>query len=192
MNKLVSFVLLVAVQLENTYADCGVLTKKDWGGLTPRRVEYLPRPVELVIIQHTASPTCSTDSGCAELVRNIQNYFLDILDYSDIGPSFLIGGNGKVYEGAGWIHKGAHTIGYNGKSIGISFIGNFNNDDPTPQALAAAKALIKCGVTKGHLTRDYKLVGHRQLIAIEGPGRKLYQEIRTWPDWTDNLNGIKN
>lgn len=58
--------------------------------------------------------------------------------------------------------------------------------------MAAAKALIKCGVTNGHLTSDYKLVGHRQLIAIEGPGRKLYQEIRSWPDWTDNLTGIKN
>lgn len=37
---------------------------------------------------------------------------------------FLVGGNGKVYEGAGW-REGAHTKGYNNKSISISFIGDF-------------------------------------------------------------------
>lgn len=38
--------------------------------------------------------------------------------------SFLVGGNGKIYEGAGW-RVGAHTVGYNDKSISISFLGDF-------------------------------------------------------------------
>lgn len=37
---------------------------------------------------------------------------------------FIIGGNGKVYEGAGW-KVGAHTRGWNDRAIGISFIGDF-------------------------------------------------------------------
>nr|XP_026484256.1 peptidoglycan recognition protein-like [Vanessa tameamea] len=110
----------------------------------------------------------------------------------DIGMSFLIGGNGKIYEGTGWLHVGAHTYGYNSKSIGISFIGNYNNDELKPEALEAAKALIKCGVEKGHLTPDYHLVGHKQLIATESPGRKLYREIRTWPHFLDDVSSIKN
>jgi len=39
--------------------------------------------------------------------------------------SFLIGGDGNVYEGCGWTREGAHTYGYNKKSVGIAFIGNF-------------------------------------------------------------------
>lgn len=38
---------------------------------------------------------------------------------------FLIGGNGRVYEGAGWHHVGAHTKDYNKRAVGISFIGDF-------------------------------------------------------------------
>ncbi|XP_047984139.1 peptidoglycan recognition protein-like [Leguminivora glycinivorella] len=192
MIRVLSVFVIMILPKDFVLADCGVVTREQWDGLSPTRVEYLPRPVGLVIMMHTVSSPCNTDQTCAAQVRNLQTYFLDQLNYWDLGPSFLIGGNGKVYEGPGWLHVGAHTYGYNRKSIGISFIGNFNNDKPTPEALAAAKALIKCGMTKGHLKRDYKVVGARQLIATESPGRKLYQEIRNWPDWTDNLDGIKN
>jgi len=30
-------------------------------------------------------------------------------DWMDLGYSFLVGGDGKVYEGRGWNHQGAHT-----------------------------------------------------------------------------------
>ncbi|XP_026321947.1 peptidoglycan recognition protein-like [Hyposmocoma kahamanoa] len=185
-----AFVLLFVVSF--VYADCGVVTKKQWGGLSPTHVEYLPRPVDLVIIQHTVTPTCETDQSCEERVANIQGFHMDSLNFWDIGPSFLIGGNGKVYEGSGWLHVGAHTYGYNRKSIGITFIGDFNKDDPNSDAVNAAKALIKCGVDEGHLKSDYKVVAHRQLASTESPGRKLYQEIRKWPDWVEDVSSIKN
>lgn len=37
----------------------------------------------------------------------------------------MIGGDGRVYEGAGWHTVGAHTYGYNRKGLGIAFIGDF-------------------------------------------------------------------
>ncbi|CAH0605751.1 unnamed protein product [Chrysodeixis includens] len=172
--------------------DCGVVTKEQWDGLTPIRVEYLPRPVELVIIQHTVTSTCSTDARCAEIVRNIQTNHMDNLNYWDIGSSFVIGGNGKVYEGTGWLHVGAHTYGYNSKSIGITFIGNYNNDKPTQKSLDALKQLLRCGVERGHLTANYHIVGHRQLISTESPGRKLYNEIRRWDHFLNDVASIKN
>lgn len=45
--------------------------------------------------------------------------------YCVIYFSFLIGGDGKVYEGVGFHKVGAHTRGYNTRSLGIAFIGNF-------------------------------------------------------------------
>lgn len=69
------------------FSDCNVVSKRDWDGLTPIHVEYLPRPVSLVIIQHTVTGTCSTDAKCAEVVRNIQTYHMDNLNYWDIGSS---------------------------------------------------------------------------------------------------------
>ncbi|XP_014370321.2 peptidoglycan recognition protein [Papilio machaon] len=191
--KYYCFVFILFLQCCYTSAKCPtIVSRKEWDGLKPVHVRYLPRPVDLVIIQHTVTPTCATDDGCAEIVRNIQAYQMDTLNFWDIGQSFLIGGNGKVYEGPGWLHAGAHTYGYNSKSIGVAFIGNFNKDQPTTQALNAAKALIKCGVDLGHLASNYHVVGHRQLIATESPGRKLYNEIRSWPDWIEDVSSIMN
>ncbi|CAK1599025.1 unnamed protein product [Parnassius mnemosyne] len=68
----------------------------------------------------------------------------------------------------------------------------FAEDEPTSKALDAAKELIKCGVQQGHLASNYHVVGHRQLIATESPGRKLYNEIRRWSDWLDDVSSIKN
>lgn len=39
----------------------------------------------------------------------------------------MIGSDGQVYEGVGWHKVGTHTIGYNSKSVGIGFIGNFES-----------------------------------------------------------------
>lgn len=38
---------------------------------------------------------------------------------------FLIGGDGKVYEGRGFNIVGAHAPSYNDKSIGICLLGNW-------------------------------------------------------------------
>nr|ABZ81267.1 peptidoglycan recognition protein [Ostrinia furnacalis] len=172
--------------------ECDVVTKKQWGGLEPTHVQYLPRPVDLVIIQHTATPMCTTDKACKNRVKNIQDYHMDTLNWWDIGSSFYVGGNGKVYEGAGWLHVGAHTYGYNKRSIGISFIGNYETDVPTAQQLNAVKALLGCGVENGHLTSNYHVIGHKQLLATLSPGRNLWAEIRTWPEWMDDVSSIKN
>lgn len=41
--------------------------------------------------------------------------------------SFMVGGDGKIYEGRGWHKIGSHTRGYNSKSIAIAFLGNFTS-----------------------------------------------------------------
>lgn len=161
---------------------CNVVTHDEWGALPAEEVFYIIRPIPYVIIQHTATPECDTNAECENRVANIQENHIG-LDYGDIGPSFLIGGDGRVYEGAGWLHVGAHTYGYNKKSIGISFIGDFREKLPMQEALDAAQELIRCGVRLGHLEKNYKLLGHKQTIATESPGRALYKEIRGWRNW---------
>ena len=38
--------------------------------------------------------------------------------------SFLVGNDGRVYEGVGWTIQGMHTQGYNNVSLGLAFFGN--------------------------------------------------------------------
>lgn len=116
-------------------------------------------------------------------MRSIQNMHINTNGWSDIGYNFLVGGDGLIYEGRGWGKQGAHAPGYNDKSVGISFIGTFTSGLPTNAALAAGKQLINCGVSLGHVSRTYSLIGHRQATSTECPGNKLYEEIKTWPNY---------
>uniref|UniRef100_A0A336M1P1 CSON008584 protein n=1 Tax=Culicoides sonorensis TaxID=179676 RepID=A0A336M1P1_CULSO len=80
------------------------------------------------------------------------------------------------------------NLGYNVKSIGIAFIGTFNKIVPPPRQLAAAKLLIQEGVNQKYLASDYKLYGHRQFIATESPGNALYNIIKNWTHWSDEID----
>ncbi|XP_055389710.1 peptidoglycan-recognition protein SA-like [Condylostylus longicornis] len=179
------FILLLLVLIVMG-EDCPkIKTRKKWGGLPTLSVEYQIIPVKFVIIHHTVTSTCTSYSQCAEIVQNIQDYHMKKLGWSDIGYNFLIGNDGNIYEGVGWHKIGAHTYGYNSKSIGIAFIGNFDNALPTTAALDAAKKLLECGVEKGELSRRYKLFGGRQVSSTVSPGLELYNEIQDWDHWSE-------
>ncbi len=60
--------------------------------------------------------------------------------------SFLIGGNGHIYEGRGWNVQGAHTQGYNNVGYGICFLENFMNVSPTQRGVGACQKLLKVSV----------------------------------------------
>jgi len=66
--------------------------------------------------------------------------------WADIGYSFLIGEDGRVYEGRGWNVVGAHTLGYNSVAFGFSIMGDFMQRLPNDLALTATQNIIACGV----------------------------------------------
>ncbi|RWS20265.1 peptidoglycan recognition protein-like protein, partial [Leptotrombidium deliense] len=135
-----------------------------------------------VFIHHTTGGQCSSIPACSIKLLGFQKDHID-KKWGDIGYSFLIGGDGKVYVGRGWNIEGAHTIGYNRNGIGISFIGDFTKDAPASSMLNAAKALIACGVKEGKIIKNYQLHGHRDAYNTACPGEKLYKEIKSWKNY---------
>ncbi|GIX92362.1 peptidoglycan-recognition protein 1 [Caerostris extrusa] len=110
----------------------------------------------------------------------MQNYHMN-LDWGDIGYNFAIGGDGRVYEGVGWPRQGIHTLGWNTKSYGIGFIGNFAKVKPNAKMLKAARLLIMCGIQKKFMTQSVELHGARDATCTESPGDALYKIIKQWP-----------
>lgn len=108
--------------------------------------------------------------------------------WDDIGYNFLVGGDGNGYEGRGWNKQGAHTKGFNEKSICIAFIGTFNKIEPPQRQLKAAQKIIEQGIHLKKLSPDYRLYGHRQLSPTESPGTALYEIITKWPHWSNDLD----
>ncbi|XP_026849453.1 peptidoglycan-recognition protein LC isoform X3 [Drosophila persimilis] len=164
--------------------DLEMIQLKDWGGKPTRgEPDLLDLPVSRVIISHTASEGCESLEVCSYRARVAQSFHMDGYNWDQVGYNFMIGGDGRVYEGRGWDIIGAHALRHNMDSIGISFLGSFDKIKPTKAQLRACQLLIAEGVRLKKLKPDYKLYGHRQLVATKSPGDELYKIIQTWPHW---------
>lgn len=161
--------------------------RKEWGAQPPSEpLTKLKLPVPYVIISHTVTDFCYTQSQCHLHVRVAQTFHIESKEWSDIAYNFLVGGDGLAYVGRSWNFVGAHSFGFNNISIGISFIGTFNTIVPPKIQLHAAQKIIELGVKGGKIASDYKLLGHRQISQTLSPGDALYNEIKTWPHWSPN------
>ncbi|XP_015177417.1 PREDICTED: peptidoglycan-recognition protein 2-like [Polistes dominula] len=181
--QLLSIFLILHVSYAND--DCpNIISKAGWGGRAPRGINYLILPLPNVIIHHTVTSECNTRSECSQRVQSIQSYHMDTLGWYDIGYNFIIGGDGNVYEGAGWTKEGAHTLGFNKNSLGIGFIGNFEEKDASNKMLEAAHKLIRCGVSKGVFRDNIRAIAARQVAQTLSPGYHLYVQIQNWHEWS--------
>ncbi|XP_063060519.1 peptidoglycan recognition protein 5 [Engraulis encrasicolus] len=155
-----------------------LISRADWGATSPRSTKKLREPAKRVVIHHTVVRPGDTSQDCATVVARIQRMHMEERRFDDIGYNFLVAQNGIVYEGRGWGVMGAHSKGHNQDSVGIAFIGNFNNEVPSPEALSSVKLLLKQGISLGYLCSSYAIFGHRDLGSTECPGNKLYPEIQ--------------
>lgn len=153
-----------------------------------RPVNNLTLPVSLVIIQHTATESCTSQAQCVFQARTIQTFHIESNGWNDIGYNFLIGGDGAVYEGRGWTKEGAHTLGFNNISLGVAFIGTYINMAPKSNMIDSFHKLMKKGVDLKYITVDYRILAHRQLIGTESPGLAFFEVIKKWPHWSNNID----
>lgn len=168
-----------------------IIGRREWLAQPPQQeITKLILPVPYVVIMHTATEQCFNQADCTFTVRYIQSFHIDSRKWWDIGYNFLVGGDGYVYEGRGWKNEGAHTFGYNKISIGIAFIGTFNNVLPTADQMKACQLLIEKGVNSGYIQTNYTLFAASQLSQTQSPGIMFAEELKTWPHFslTPNKN----
>ncbi|XP_043390696.1 peptidoglycan recognition protein 3 [Chelonia mydas] len=136
-----------------------IVSRRQWGARPPKSRVPLRTPVSYVILHHTERKRCYSETTCIQQVRAIQNYHMDKRGLADISYNFLIGEDGRVYEGRGWRTKGAHTKLFNSRSLGLAFLGTFSTETkPSVAALNVTKRLIQCAVSKGILSPNYTVV----------------------------------
>ncbi|XP_063410076.1 peptidoglycan-recognition protein SC2-like [Mytilus trossulus] len=172
--------------VEHDTGDCSnvkIISRDSWGARRPASTSTIHSPVPDFFIHHTEGGACTSFSACISQMKGIQNYHMDDANHhwSDIGYSFLVGEDGKIYEGRGWNRIGAHTQGYNSRGLAASFMGSFMTHAPNSAALNAVKELIQCGISKGKVSHSYALFGHRDVGSTDCPGTALYNVIKTWP-----------
>lgn len=129
-------------------------------------IEYINKPVgrriNEIIVHHTWKPTTEEYTGVAT-VRSIQRYHIDGRRWRDIGYHMLVGPDGQIFNGRRMDWSGAHTAGRNAHSVGVCFIGNYDESIPQKQpgydnlvrVLAALVNRFKLTVNDINFHRDY-------------------------------------
>lgn len=177
-----------------------------WSGYcnsTTNTHTWQPDPSEIapathVVVHHTAGTNYadpSTNNWPAS-VLGIWRYHAMSLGWCDIGYHYLIDPNGVIYEGRytgvrddGNVIDGAHALGYNRATIGISLMGNFQTVEPSAAAVLALDNLLSwIGSSKNiqFNTEQYyayksrmlnTIVGHRDVGSTSCPGDFLYAKL---------------
>ncbi len=93
--------------------------------------------------------------------------------YGDIGYHFVIDRAGRIWEGRPLAYEGAHVSGMNEQNLGVMLLGNFEEQDPATDQIAALFLLVDalreaCEIDGG------SIYGHCDLGQSACPGRHLY------------------
>ncbi|MFD7922134.1 N-acetylmuramoyl-L-alanine amidase [Streptomyces sp. NPDC059740] len=195
----------------STVAKPPVITQSQWGAST----DYDGTPsygteIKAAVIHHTGVDSDNSVS-CADSparMRTIQQEHF-ARGYYDIGYNFVVDRCGQIFEGrSGGMDLpvvGAHDIGFNTNTLGISYIGNFESAQPTDAALRAIARVVawKFGmygidptdkvtlvsgsdkgvdgnlIPKGESVTLPRVFGHRDTNATACPGAHLYSALPT-------------
>jgi len=135
---------------------------------------------EYIIVHHTggtqADPLADTSHHTMEIVDNYHKS----LGWDGIGYNWFIEKDGKIRKGRDETKAGAHTIGYNEKSIGVCLAGNFDATIPTKEQEISLVTVIK-DIRSRYKIKLENIVPHRIFANKTCYGRRLSD------DWARNL-----
>lgn len=146
-----------------------LISRTQWGARQPKKdwifTTWAKRKVFMV--HYSAGPTTQT-------VRDIQNFHMDVRNWSDIGYNFVVDHRGNAYFARGWLAIGAHAANHNTEGVGVCFIGRAG--DLTDHAKRTINGLYADAVA--HKGGPLTWQGHRDANPTECPGDELYAWIR--------------
>ncbi|XP_023941142.1 peptidoglycan-recognition protein SC2 isoform X2 [Bicyclus anynana] len=187
VSGLVIYLIYVALP-KPTRLDIGLnatwyLRRDEWQALASNGEDFLKLPLSYVIIGHSAANNCTERYMCIKEMLDIQLDHMK-LSFADIGPNFLVGGNGDVFEGRGANVFGAMVTSWNRRSISIMFLGNYVTFEPREPQFNHTNILLETLVKEGVLRRDYVLYGQCQLLPQTiSPGPRLVAQLGHFKQW---------
>lgn len=154
-----------------------VVSRAEWGAKPPKSGYSAHTPRQLVV-HHTFSPTQAQWQGEASL-RGIQAFHQNDRGWIDIGYHFMIGVDGRVFEGRPTEVSGAHVVP-NPNKVGICVAGDYSEgkDTLTEASKTSLVALLAHLAGKYRIAPEGKgLTGHRDWMSTGCPGDTLYAQL---------------
>ena len=146
--------------------------------------EYLEKEkpfaeIRQIILHQTYRPTTDQSRVLAK-IQGIWQYHTKTCGWSDIGYHLLVGPEGAIWLGRPIDREGAHAKGQNGDSIGISMIGDFDDEKLGEKQRLATAAALRALLERYELSAN-AINFHRDYSRKTCPGSKINkQEVRQW------------
>ncbi|XP_058123110.1 peptidoglycan-recognition protein LA-like [Anopheles ziemanni] len=159
-----------------------IIDRSNWGAQQNIRGPYdLTHPIPYVLITHVGvhAKNCTNVHMCSIKMRTLQDAAIAEKSLRDIPSNFYLGGDGNVYVGRGWDTANA----YANKSLAVCFMGDYGRYEPNKLQFSALDHLLTYGEKNDLLTKDYKIVAHRQTQTTRSPGIMLYEKITQLSRW---------
>jgi hypothetical protein len=138
-----------------------VVTRAQWGARATGACGSSHSPRYLTV-HHTATPNNDSLSPAARM-RQMQAYHIDSLGWCDLGYHFVVGIDGKVYEGRPHARTGAHVGNWNTNNLGVSVVGTFVGFEPRQSQLDALTDIARWLVDRYGIAKNRSaILGHKE------------------------------
>jgi hypothetical protein len=134
-----------------------VVTRRQWGAderLRSGKPAY-SSSLKMAFVHHTDSVNTYSPAQAAGVVRGVYAFHTRSRGWGDIGYNFLVDRYGRVYEGrAGGVDKvviGAHTAGFNSRTVGVALVGSYTSVVPSSAQLRALQQLLAWKLAQHHV-----------------------------------------
>lgn len=134
--------------------------------------------IDRITLHHTSEYPGMNQLNDIQTIQAIARYHREHQGWADIGYHYLIGRDGKIYEGRPRHLQGAHVGGHNENNLGITVIGDFVKKLPNTRQLDTLKTFLSEQLKATKLGIN-KLYGHRDLKPTQCPGEQLYRWLQT-------------
>ncbi|XP_049785337.1 uncharacterized protein LOC126187980 [Schistocerca cancellata] len=152
-----------------------LVSHEAWSNRSVAAFPRLRHPAPLVVLSHSAGPSCTGPAECGPVLRDQQQ--------PDILHNFLIDSAGYVYVGRGADVVGGIQSPVWNCSLEVALLGDYNKHNVEEDTVVALRLLLEMGVSSGWLAADYRLVVHTQLDerGPHSPGRWAMAAVQHWP-----------
>ena len=135
--------------------------------------------VRRITIHHTGEHPGLEGVPQMEVLRRIERYHREERKWCAIGYHYIIGKDGKIYEGRPAKYQGAHVLSANEHNLGISVDGDFMRRLPNPRQLRALETFLDDRRRTYRLAKK-QVFGHRDLNQSLCPGDALYGWLKRY------------
>lgn len=152
--------------------------RHSWGARPLRSItSQRPGDVHTLVVHHTAGAAPSKLADAKRQMREIERQHMDDNGWSGPGYNVVIDRAGRVWEARGLHLVGAHTLGHNTRTFGVSFMGNYETMELNRRQRIAYFALKRR--LRLHGFRFVAIRGHRQMPnqATACPGKNVMRQL---------------